>query len=949
MKNGMRLSALLMMLASGYAVSADIEWIGGETQVNNGDVVSYQGECYQAQNSPGPWETPSKQSTWFWSSVACSSPITPPICPDGTELINNECVAPPEPPICTENQQLVDGVCVVLPPTTDTNAQPWIEGKTPVVDGDIVLYLDSCYEAKNSPGIWETPSNSSWFWQTVECPTTSPEEPITCPDGSVVNSVNECPVSPPVVECPDGSTVDSAELCPDVTANFYVSPTGNDSNNGSFTAPFLSLKKALTQASAGQTIEMLAGRYQQDQVVDKINATASQPITIRGNGAIFDGSVEIKQPWSIHSGQIYKTQLTQDIWQLFIDDQVVMPARWPNAQINDGSLWNMKATWRHQAPQSQLGVMIDERPYESISVKTAGNEYVHLPAGVNEQSLADSGIDATGAIAILNIGSWLNWAQVVSEHTPGSNKFTYSSDFSGSGTAMKNAASILSNASFWQNKSVKYEEGHYYLEGKLALLDSPNEWFFDRNSKTLYLWAPDNQDPNQLVIRGKTQTYGLTVRNSSYIVVKDMDFFATAFTVINSHNITFDDVDATHYAYSQRMLGNLTRPDTIKFINNNSAITRTHNRIVNSYFAYTDGPAMEMIKEQGDVIDNNLIHDIDYSNLGTGGEGSINMAQQSRDITFSNNTFHTAGNSEGVRVGAESKVTGNHVYNTSLLQHDGAAINVGIDEQAGTEIAYNWVHSTPKAGIRFDGVEGAAKTGRDGVVHHNVIWDTNFSIIKGDYQGTYNNLAFNNQAVDLIIFNKESAGGINHNSETMNNLVGSLVGRKSGTAEQLTVPGITGSNLTATSGDVLAHLEGALWGDFRPIQSSPIVDTGSSNTRFTTLEYIGNAPDIGAYERNDPLYWLPGHQGLKPSNPVPFNGSEGVSLNPYLRFNVQALSSDVRVLFGATPTSLTTVSAIDAEYRMNGLIASKTYYWRVDIVQGEQTIEGPIWSFTTKP
>ncbi|AUI87792.1 hypothetical protein BS333_15450 [Vibrio azureus] len=948
MKSKIRNLIFLIWLFTLPALSAEIEWVAGETQVNDGDVVVYQGECYQAQNSPGPWETPSKQSTWFWISVSCSSPTVPPACPDGTELIDNECVTPPEPPVCNENQQLIDGVCVDDSPTTDTTAIPWVKGETQVENGDVVIYLNQCFEAKNSPGVWETPSNGSWFWQGVACPITPPTEPIICDDGSVVDTVNDCPVKPPIIECPDGSLVESAELCSDVTANWYVSPNGNDGNDGSFTSPFFTLKKALNQASPGQTIEMMAGRYQHAQVIDKIHATASQPIIVRGNGAVLDGSVEITQPWSIHSGQIYKTQLTQDIWQLFIDDQVVMPARWPNAQLSDGSLWDMKATWRHQSPQSQLGVMIDERPYESISVKNSGKEYVHLPVGVNEQSLAASGIDATGAIAILNIGSWLNWAQVISEHTPGSNTFTYSHDFSGSGPAMKNAANILTNASFWQNKSVKYEEGHYYLEGKLALLDSPNEWFFDRFSKTLYLWAPDGQDPNQLVIRGKTQTYGLTIRNSSHILMKNIDFFATAFTVINSHNITFDDIEATHYAYSKRMLGSLTRPETIKFINNNKNIIQTNNRIVNSYFAYTDGPAIEMIKEQGNLIDNNLIHDIDYSNLGTGGEGSINMAQQSRDITFSNNTFHTAGNSEGVRVGAESKVIGNHVYNTSLLQHDGAAINVGINEQAGTEIAYNWVHSSPKAGIRFDGVEGAATTGHDGIVHHNVIWDTNFSIIKGDFQGTYNNLAFNNHTSDLIIFNKENAGGINHNSETMNNLVGSLVGRKSGTPEQLLVPGVTDSNLTGSLSAVLDNLEGPLWGDFRPTENSVIVDAGSSNTRFMTLEYVGNAPDIGAYERNALDYWLPGHQSITPSNPVPFNDSKDVPLSLDLRFNVKATSQNITVFLGTTPTSLKPVSPVGSGYKISGLTNSTTYYWRVDTRQDEQIMRGPIWSFTTQ-
>ncbi|WP_305418591.1 hypothetical protein [Photobacterium leiognathi] len=36
----------------------------GVTKVSNGDVVSYQGECFKAKNSPGTWEAP-KSGSWF--------------------------------------------------------------------------------------------------------------------------------------------------------------------------------------------------------------------------------------------------------------------------------------------------------------------------------------------------------------------------------------------------------------------------------------------------------------------------------------------------------------------------------------------------------------------------------------------------------------------------------------------------------------------------------------------------------------------------------------------------------------------------------------------------------------------------------------------------------------------------------------------------------------------
>ncbi|NLS13301.1 chitinase [Vibrio sp. SM6] len=45
-------------------------WVAGSTPVTNGDTVSFEGECFVAQNNPGPWENPS-QSSWFWQAVTC--------------------------------------------------------------------------------------------------------------------------------------------------------------------------------------------------------------------------------------------------------------------------------------------------------------------------------------------------------------------------------------------------------------------------------------------------------------------------------------------------------------------------------------------------------------------------------------------------------------------------------------------------------------------------------------------------------------------------------------------------------------------------------------------------------------------------------------------------------------------------------------------------------------
>ena len=67
-------AAIFTAMLSGnvYAFQANvISYVSGETIVQNGDMVSYNGECFIAKNSPGIWESPSADS-WFWTLTECS-------------------------------------------------------------------------------------------------------------------------------------------------------------------------------------------------------------------------------------------------------------------------------------------------------------------------------------------------------------------------------------------------------------------------------------------------------------------------------------------------------------------------------------------------------------------------------------------------------------------------------------------------------------------------------------------------------------------------------------------------------------------------------------------------------------------------------------------------------------------------------------------------------------
>lgn len=69
---------------------------------------------------------------------------------------------------------------------------------------------------------------------------------------------------------------------------YYVSPTGNDGNNGSYTSPFRTIQKATNKTIAGDVIVLLGGSYTGSITVTE-TGTQDAPVTIRGEGARFDG------------------------------------------------------------------------------------------------------------------------------------------------------------------------------------------------------------------------------------------------------------------------------------------------------------------------------------------------------------------------------------------------------------------------------------------------------------------------------------------------------------------------------------------------------------------------------------------------------------------------------------------------------------------------------------
>ncbi|HJS18176.1 MAG TPA: right-handed parallel beta-helix repeat-containing protein, partial [Anaerolineales bacterium] len=72
-----------------------------------------------------------------------------------------------------------------------------------------------------------------------------------------------------------------------VAAVYYVSNSGSDSNPGTNAAPFKTFTKAVSVLLPGDTLQVMAGTYNQPLVLSR-SGTASAPINVIGNGAILN-------------------------------------------------------------------------------------------------------------------------------------------------------------------------------------------------------------------------------------------------------------------------------------------------------------------------------------------------------------------------------------------------------------------------------------------------------------------------------------------------------------------------------------------------------------------------------------------------------------------------------------------------------------------------------------
>ena len=611
--------------------------------------------------------------------------------------------------------------------------------------------------------------------------------------------------------------------------DFHVSLKGSDTNEGTEASPFRTVQHAADVMNAGDTCYVHAGTYR-ETVVLKTSGEADKPIRFMarpGEKVVLQGTDPIEGQWKIYKGNIYQTQVDKEFIQLFVDGQMMVEARWPNMRFPD-ELWD-RSKWSPTGKGSFHGKIVDPQ-------------------------LAQTGIDWTGARAVLNVGhQFYTWTRIVNKHAAGSDTFEYTAD-------------LLPESRYAHKTAEWWEKDHYYLVGKLEALDYPGEWFLDPQSQTLYLWPLNNKNPSSCRIEAKTRNYAFKAKDIDYIELVGFHFWGTTFVFENCNHCV---VENCHLSY----------PTYVQYINHRgpkgpwavaTLMQGSHNVIRRCSLAYSAATGFAMYGTDN-IAEDNLIHDVCWY----GTLRHVPLELRKDDVASGgntiarNNTIYNFGNAGIFFLHQPYIIEYNHVYNGGLIGEDIALIYTANPTCAGSIVRYNWAHGCRTEKGKGLGIRGDSKTYHL-TVHHNVVWDCGRDgiISKGDYNKVYNNTI-------LDIGNKNKPGNYvslhtkaepsrpwiknqklpllsqqNASSEIVNNVARTL------TRDPWGKP-ITGIQLV--SHNYLAkdpELVNPLKRDFRPQKGSPLIDAGREIPGVTD-GFKGKAPDIGAYEFGG-ANWKPG-------------------------------------------------------------------------------------------
>ncbi len=272
--------------------------------------------------------------------------------------------------------------------------------------------------------------------------------------------------------------------------SYYVSPIGDDSNEGTISQPFRSINYTLGKMTYGDTCILRGGTYREEIIV---NTPGIMIKSFPGEYVLVTGCDSVESVWEDYINPLTnvkckRAKFTDKTYQLFTDGKLMMIARWPN---KTSSMLSMEewAPSVMDAKGSDKKVSITQLPQAPDNF-WKGGYYI----GVNDEGKL--------------LATWYSGGGRIS---------------SSSGTTLQITETCYGVGSKQANGN-----GFGYIINCLNALDTDNEWFWD--GKYIYLKPPASiQEATK--VEARTRLYILTI-NSQSVSIEGINFKAGAVKIL---------------------------------------------------------------------------------------------------------------------------------------------------------------------------------------------------------------------------------------------------------------------------------------------------------------------------------------------------------------------------------------------------------------------------------
>ena len=533
-------------------------------------------------------------------------------------------------------------------------------------------------------------------------------------------------------------------------ANYYVSSTGSDTNAGSsLSSPFLTIGKAASMATAGDTVYVRGGTYRETVTVAN-SGTEAAPIRFRtyGNECVtVTGLDKVSSGWSTVSGSTYQNTVSGGASQLFVNNKMMIEAR----STNSGYINPLRRT------------------YNTVTSASIHNPPTDSTITSNDIGNPSDGTWAGAKMAVLGGEGWATFTSSVKSQTGNTLAFQWTTE----------------NHTAYNPKTCN----SFYLYNSVAAVDSNNEYYYDASSSKLYFNSSVN--PNSQIVEIRKRQLGFDLGGNSYVNVDGFRLKAATIEVNGSHN----KINNCQILYPKEFTddgGMVTTTAGVK-------VTGQYNTISNSEIGYSwgSGISLEGTGASNNTIANNVIHDVNWFANGVAG---VEIARSGSGNTVTNNTVYNCG-----RCGIEhtsaagATITHNDISRYGFLTKDVGGTYCWSTDGAGTTIAYNKIHDCRDTGYNGQGVY-MDNNSSNITVHHNLITNVQRGICLADTstnENVYNNTLWN--------VTTSMTGNGHTNCSTYNNLsnegtfLGTSTGTNIGTATSADFANTAAGNYTLTS------------------------------------------------------------------------------------------------------------------------------------------------------